>query len=91
MTYADVASLQTTQLTLSEHFVYQAHALHRLYFALGALGIADSDAAALLASVLEGKQAVVNGRCHIMTVKIVDTKNAALLMESILLQIAVKI
>ena len=82
MAHADIA-VQAIETLLVEYLVYKAHVLVVIHLAFGALGVADGDAAAFLAPVLQGIEAVVTGRDHIHPVRAVDPEYSALLMKHV--------
>ena len=67
MSYADV-TFQTLQIFCVKHLIDKPHILETGYFSLRSLCLADRDTAALLSTVLQGEQSIINARCHIMSV-----------------------
>ena len=78
MAHPQVA-LEVLESIGGEHLVHQAHALVKPGLTPGTGGVADGDAAALLAPVLQCKQAVVDGGGHVAAGGIIHAEYAALL------------
>ena len=79
MADTDIA-LHSLKIFLREDLIHQPHSLMGDHLALGTHGIADCDATALLPAMLQGKQPIIDCRCHIISVKIIHAKDAAFLV-----------
>ena len=77
MSHADIA-FQFFQVSFHERLIQKAHFLYAAHSAFRPFRIADRDAAAFLPSVLQCKKPIINTGSHIVSVKIIDTKNTTL-------------
>ena len=89
MTHTNVA-LQLLQIFRCKHLIDQAHSLRRKDFPLWSLCVRNCNTTALLSTMLQCKQSIINTGCHIITVKIVNTEYTAFLMQCIFLKTVVK-
>ena len=70
-------SVHPLQMLRLKHFIAKPHSLVCGNLPLGSLRIADCDAAALLPPVLQGEKPVIDGRCHVCAIQVVDSENPA--------------
>ena len=82
MAYSQI-SVKLLQMLRLKDLIAQAHALLNRNPAFGAFCIVYRDAAAFLPPVLKGKQPVINGGRHVVSVKIIDAEHTALFTQLI--------
>ena len=78
MAYTNI-SMERFNHIRCKYFVAKTHSLIRAYFSFWAFCITDCYTAAFLSPVLESKQSIINCGGNIISVKIVNTENAAFL------------
>ena len=83
MSHADVSGAQPLQMLRRKDLIGKSHALVDQDFSLGSLCIADCNAAAFLSAVLQSQKAVINRRCNVVSVKIIDAEHTAFFMNTV--------
>ena len=88
MSHTDIA-LQRLEIVLREHFIDKPHSLVGYYFSFGTAGLTDRYAAAFLSPVLQRKKTIIDCRCDLPPLKVINAKDAALLLHACLVKISV--
>ena len=78
MSHAQVSSERLEGGRVPEDFVYQAEPFVNLNVTEGGFRVGQCDSAGLLSTVLECAQAIVDGGCDTVAVKVVDAEDATL-------------
>ena len=65
------------QRILFKYFAHKTHSPVDVHISHGPAGIGDCDTAGFLSPVLQGGEPIVNGACHILPVRVVDSEDAA--------------
>ena len=90
MSHANIA-FQRFKIVWRKHFIDQPHSLVGCHFSLWPACLTHGNATALLSPVLQCKKPVINRGCDIVSVKIINAKDAALLIQPCLVYISVYI
>ena len=77
-------AMEAVKVFFFKNLADQSHAFVGINVSLRSFGVAYGNAAGLLPSVLEGGESVVNGRCYVVSGKIIDTENTAGFLDLVL-------